>query len=129
MRHSLAIWLSILQPSHFAEVRRHDGLRATPDKEEESFAAPAAGGMAEEVAGTFGGGQRGLRGSQNEAVGSSTDRFACAWLIAGGQGEEVGLGFIEFAAEAGERFAKVGSLLGFASQKGERGDRKCERQS
>ena len=65
-----------LQTGKLAEVGGHDRLGAAPHEEEQGFAAPAAGGMADDVTGAFGGGEGGLRGTEGEAVGADAEVVA-----------------------------------------------------
>ena len=62
----LLVPANLLNPRQLAEVRVQHALRAAPDEEEQSFAAPAAGGVADDEAGPFGGGERGLGGPQDQ---------------------------------------------------------------
>ncbi len=72
--------------------------------------------MTDDVAGSFGGRQRGLRGSEDEAVRLSADRLAGAGRIAFGQREQVGAGLVKFLTKAFQRLAKVGAFLRLASE-------------
>src|SRR6516225_911050 len=65
-----------LQTGKLAEVGGHDRLGAAPHEEEQGFAAPAAGGMADDITGSFRCRQRGLSRSQDKAIRLSADRLA-----------------------------------------------------
>ena len=60
---------AISNPGQLAQIGRQHRLRAAPDQKEQGFAAPAAGRMADDVAGSLCGRKRGLRGAQHETVG------------------------------------------------------------
>jgi hypothetical protein len=66
---------SICNSGQFAQVGGRHRLRTAPHEKEERLAAPAAGRVAHDVAGAFCGGQRGLAGAQDEAVGALAERF------------------------------------------------------
>ena len=95
---SIPHWTS-LQPRQLAEVRLHDRRRAAPDEKEQGFAAPAAGWMADNVAGPFAAAKHCLCRSQDEAVSASPQRFVRANFFAGGQCEQVLLNVRECSAE------------------------------
>ena len=65
-------------------------LWAAPHQKEQRFAAPAAGGMAGDVAGAFGGRQRRLGGTQHQAVSAGSQIIGRAGFDAGGQRQEIG---------------------------------------
>jgi len=78
------------QSRQFAQVRGHHRLWAAPHQKEQRFAAPAAGGMAGDVAGAFGGRQRRLGGTQHQAVSAGSQIIGRAGFDAGGQRQEIG---------------------------------------
>ena len=81
----------------FAEVGGDDGLRAAPDEEEEGFATPTAGGVADDEAGALCGGEGGLRGAEDKAVGPAAELVVRASRLLANGGEEGGFKFLIFA--------------------------------